>query len=377
VGSQRRAALTIVTVAALLAATACAPKHTVKYQGSREPNTGPAATVSPLAPAAGFVSIDADGRDLLTIHRWDGTTLGSFSLASLDPGNPGGTTYGPDLTLDPDARHIVINLDDNPVNPQYKVADLTGHVTASGRTGGSWSTDGTHLCALAPAPPPPDEFLPSTGPLVLVVTPPGGTSVVYDRHVANVTFDNPVLLRCDTAAGTAIVGQADSQSGGAQIIDLRTGAITTASWAAAHGTHAVAVSGNGAYAALATESSTTGQVSQGRVVDTRTGKVVSHLPGTPLAISWGGALVLESTTKKGGDSFLDVFDRVTGVTVWTSDTPAGPGVAVSSGPRASGFAVAARAHSDDLAVNVGRLLVLVTTRGAPRTIATNVVPGIA
>jgi hypothetical protein len=190
----------------------------------------------------------------------------------------------------------------------------------------------------------------------------------------------PALLRCSIADNEAIIS--DSLTGSTRAvyaIALDTGKRTRTTWQPRGNTTVVAVSGNGRYAVEADDGAS-GSDRSGRIVDTRTGAQVGRVKGLPSAISWNGRYVVVTRA----DGILAVIDWRSGHELWRSGDPppsTGGAVLIGFGPAAE---VAARPHSDDLALCVTSMpgqpqgqavLFLVNDRTKPRVLTDIAVAG--
>jgi hypothetical protein len=265
---------------------------------------------------------------------------------------------------------LVDGTSDGPI-AATQVLDLQGRVVAQSRDlGGVWADDSRHLCNVRPHH---ENQSPFDGPADLVVSDPGHRSQVIAITFRYHPHGGPVVLRCSITDDQAIIG--DRFFGGVAgvlAIKLSTGAVTKPSWVPDQSASVVAISGNGRYVLELSHEAGPG----GRVIDTRSGRIVGHVDGQPTDISWNGHLV--TAVVNGLD--LGVIDWRTGRVVWRSANRSPDTIGILTGAQ-----VAARPFSDDLALAVSGIpgqplqqasLWLVTNARPPRKLASSLVGGV-
>ena len=228
------------------------------------------------------------------------------------------------VSLSPDGTRLQIL--DGPNGAE--IVDLHGRVLfKSPDVVGLWADDSRHRCVLQPHP---SRNRPN-GPTDLIVIDPNGA-----RHVVGTVGSGSGLLRCSVNADQAITNESDGPGivGPVSQIQLTTGRVSTPRWLpTTPPLSGLQISGNGDFAAI---SQFGNQPTQTEIINTTTGKVVGRITGSPIAISWDGHVVVEQR-----DQHIAVVDWRSGAVTWHT-RPGG-----SASPNVS---VAAREHSDDLAL---------------------------
>jgi hypothetical protein len=278
---------------------------------------------SAATPAlAGLLTIpEGAAGHIVVLWSWSGKRIGALQLKSQEI-----QAYTQSALAPNGSRLLLVNR-----------AGLGGEVVStSGRKlakltyafGAIWADDSQHLCFLHT--PDPRSSRPKS---YLEVLNPGHSLRIVGQVPSGGDHENVDVVACDIARNQAVVIQtfmgADTT---VTYVNLKTGALSKARWP---DTSLAAISGNGRYAALST----------GEVVSTNTWRVVAHVVGQPIAISWSGHDVL-SMAHYGLQPI--VYDWQIHKTVWR------PSGFPSSCPCTNPWAIASARHgSDELAINVG------------------------
>jgi hypothetical protein len=210
-----------------------------------------------------------------------------------------------------------------------EIVDLHGRVLfKSPDVVGLWADDSRHRCVLLPHPSLGNG--PDGATDLIVIDPNGG------RHVVGTIGASAGILRCGITANLAITNESSGPGmvGPVSQIQLSTGRVSIPTWLpTTPPLSELQLSGNGDYAAV---SQFAGAPTRTDIINTKTGKVVGQVTGSPLAISWDGHVVVERR-----DQDIAVIDWRSGLVTWHTQ----PG---SASPNVD---VATREHSDDLALS--------------------------
>jgi len=345
-------------VALLIVAAACSSGGGGRRAASTSSTTIRPVVVPSPSPlgflSAPYVSPTAAGTNhTATVWNWNGRPQ---AVMHTGPVIDCCTT----VSLSPDGTRLQILYG----STGSEIVDLHGRVLfRSPDVVGLWADDSHHRCVLQPHS--------SLG------NGPDGTSDLLvidlngDRQVVGAIGASAGILRCSITANVAITNESSGAGvvGPVSQLQLSTGRVSTPTWLpTTPPLSGLQISGNGDFAAV---SQFAGAPTQTDIINTKTGKVVGRVAGSPLAISWDGHVVVERR-----DQDIAVIDWRSGLVTWHTQ-PGG-----SASPNVD---VAAREHSDDLALSASSqpgqapaqaALWLIPSHARARLLDANVVAGI-
>jgi len=259
-----------------------------------------------------------------TIFSWSGRRVGSFHTG------PGQQILESDSTsaLSPSGRSILVQRGFT-FSAMTVSGQLIGRFEAD--YGVLWGNDSVHVCALRL----PARLSATSTKAALILEDPGNGSRVVAQVPGTADHTNTWLVACDPAQHVAAVETSLMGEGIAvTYVNLKTGAQSTARWYRPDQMGTVEISGDGRFSVS----------DGGLVVKTSTGKIVAHVVGQPIAISWLGHVVVVMA-----DDFRnpEVIDWATHRVLWRYRSH------VEGCPCSSIWAIASsRMNSDDMAVIV-------------------------
>ena len=194
-----------------------------------------------------------------------------------------------------------------------------------------WANDGVHVCVLRL----PSHLSAASTKATLILEDPGHGGRVVAQVPGTADHTNTWLVACNPAQHVAAVETSIMGMGYAvTYVNLKTGAQSSASWYRPDQMGTVEISGDGRFAVT----------NGGQVVQTSTGKIVTHVAGQPIAISWLGHVVVVMADDSQNP---EVVDWATHQVLWRYRAHVG------RCPCSSIWAIASsRMNSDDVAVTV-------------------------
>ena len=259
-----------------------------------------------------------------TIFSWSGHRFGSFHAGSGQQILESNSASA----LSPSGESILVERGTT-ISAMTVSGRLIGRFNAD--YGVLWGNDSVQVCALRL----PAELSATSTKATLILEDPGHGGRVVAQVPGTADHTNTWLVACNPAQHVAAVETSMMGRGYAvTYVNLKTGALSTAPWYRPDQMGTVEISGDSRFAV--TEA--------GQVVQTSTGKIVAHVAGQPIAISWLGHVVVVMADDSQNP---EVVDWITHKVLWRYRTH------VERCPCSSTWAIASsRMNSDDVAVNV-------------------------
>jgi hypothetical protein len=266
-------------------------------------HTPPAVSLPTTDGPSTFFSVPAGSLSALSVYDWGGDLIGHGSAAV--PLECCTVTQSPDgsvLEVGTSTGSVVMgrfgNLEEKLTKPPL---------------GGVWAEDDVHSCVI-------EEDGPNSADGTLYVVGPGSQS----REVVTLRGFGPhegtSVLICNVAGNyalleTSFIGEVQA------LIKVRLSDGTTI-WQQRASAPKSACAPSQVVSQSDTFEASVGSTTQGAVCDLATGRVVAHLDGQPLAISWNGHVVVELLSSPPNSFALEAVDWQTGAVLWRNQSAA-------------------------------------------------------